>query len=97
MGIYVNPTTGQTKAEYLVDKGIEVTKNDVANFDYDGDTFPVILVDNGGFDAAAVAFNAGERDYFLHDDTTGRPMRFFLVAREHLRFEAGLDLTMDHF
>ena len=94
MGLYVNPhpDTGQTKLEYLEAHGEEVDVETALNFIYDGKTFPVIWLDNGPFDAAAVAVDEAERKYFLVDTPEDpRPKRIFMVPAYDLGLAAGLD------
>ena len=46
------------------------------------DLLPVVLVNNGFFTAAGIAFCARERDCFLSDD--GRPKKYYLAKIEDL-------------
>ena len=72
MGAYVNPKEG-SKEEFLSSNAREVTKEVVEFFDFEmqEDLMPVVLIDNGYFTAAGIAFSADERDAFLKED--GRP------------------------
>ena len=79
MGCYVNPN-GQTKEDFLSQNGREVSQNELRIDDVE---VPVILVDNGPFTAAAVAFDARELRVFL-DPRDYRSKRFYMVAREAL-------------
>lgn len=83
MGAYINPKDC-SKEDFLRDNAKEVTKEIVEFFDYDlqKDLMPVILVDNGPFTAAGIAFSARERDVFLMED--GRPKRYFLAEIKDL-------------
>lgn len=79
MGAYVNPKDGTTKEAFLAKYGTEVTREAVASWSYaDLGELPVVLVDNGPFTAAGIAFCPQERDVFLRDGG-GRPMRFYVV------------------
>lgn len=88
MGIYINPK-GMTKEDFLgglLDEGKAklIPYHPGAHFQtaeqcrQPEDMVVVCLVDNGGFTAAAIAYNKGELRAFLHDD--GRPKAFFAVA-----------------
>jgi hypothetical protein len=81
MGYYINPT-GETKEEFLRRKGITVSntfkwKERLPN------TLPVILIDNGYFTAAGIAYSEREFDGFL-DPNDDRPKIMFLVNIEDL-------------
>lgn len=91
MGWYINPTTGQSKEQYLAEHGRVVTKREFMEFtDFTrGSELPVCLVDNGMFTAAAVGYNPGEVRAFTDPDDM-RPKMFFLVPRSSLGDAAGL-------
>jgi hypothetical protein len=78
MGCYINPRN-QTKEEFLREHGeptstpCEVTETHL----------PVVLVNNGPFTAAGVAYDNREREAFLYPDP--RPKQWFRVSREELR------------
>jgi hypothetical protein len=85
MGAYVNPKTG-TKEEWLEQHGLDC-KDIVPDWakipspgtrDDDKGMLPVVLIDNGNFTAAGIAYSDKEYREFLADD--GRPRRVFLVA-----------------
>ena len=70
MGCYVNPV-GEEKESFLEREGLEVTL--VSNLwmweelqDLRKNTLPVVLVDNGGFTAAAVAYCRAEYLRFVY-------------------------------
>lgn len=82
MGLYINPPKG-TKEAFLVEHGVRVSPNDVANItDFTGD-LPVCLFDNGLFTAAGIAYFPEELKEFLKED--GRNKQWFLVDREALK------------
>jgi len=83
MGVYVNPENCE-KEVFLREKAVEVTMDIVEIFDFKAhkDTLPVVLVDNGCFTAAGIAFCDRERDLFLLPD--GRPKKYYLAKVEDL-------------
>jgi len=92
MGCYVNPST-ETKESWLEAHGLSigdialapawsaiptpVHANDTASM------LPVILVDNGGFTAAAVCYSEREYREFLAND--GRPKRVYIADVQSLK------------
>ena len=89
MGIYINPTSG-TKETWLEEHNIFRTNNFsldpdleelVTKIDYKH-YFPVCLVDNGLFTAAAVGDTPREFDCFKQID--GRPKLWYVVSKEYL-------------
>lgn len=85
MGLYIDPTNGQTKEEWLVQNGspisaefIDPTTGDVS----------VCLVENGYFTAAAVAYNKREFDAF-NQPRDQRPKRWFRVSVEDVNQVTG--------
>jgi len=81
MGAYVNPT-GMSKEKWLLKNAKEVHypmkwENVPENF------LPVVLVDNGIFTAAGIAYNEGELDAF-QDPSDIRPRRYFLAPIHRL-------------
>lgn len=81
MGYYINPKQ-QTKEEFLAACGRLLELADVRAFDFDQGELPVCLVDNGVFTAAAIAYDARERDYFLREDH--RPKTWYAVPAVEL-------------
>jgi len=75
VGIYINPTEG-TKELWLLNHRV-LTKADYKT------TFPVVLVDNGAFTAAAVCDTPDEYTRFMVPD--GRTKYVFSVPIEALR------------
>jgi hypothetical protein len=85
MGYYVNPQDGRTKEEFLAERGREVTRDVILRDAFkDKSHTPVVMVDNGFFTAAAIAFDARELKAFTDLDDV-RPHRYFFVPREELR------------
>ena len=78
MGAYINPKDC-SKEEFLLNNAREVSKEVVEFFDFEvqKDLMPVVLIDNGYFTAAGIAFSASERDVFLKED--GRPKKYYLA------------------
>lgn len=81
MGYYINPPS-MSKEEFLQHHGTSLS--DPASFNFESDTLPVCLIDNGWMTAAAVCYDARERDVFLHD-RTNRSKMWFTVSRELLK------------
>lgn len=83
MGIYVNPED-RTKEEWLFDNGVLYTEIDWSMVSHvEPAVLPVVLVNNGGFSAAAVAYSERELEAFKDPDDL-RPKLFYLVAVEDL-------------
>lgn len=84
MGSYVNPKT-ESKESFLTRKGVEMTIEEIKKFDFTDNTiFPVILINNGIFTAAGVAFNKGELNEFTRP-ADPRPRKCYLVELEDLK------------
>lgn len=89
MGIYINPTSG-TKEEWLnknylliTDKpSLQINPGDILSIADFKTMFPVCLVDNGLFTAAAVADDRREFDNFHTND--GRLKVWYIVKLEDL-------------
>jgi len=83
MGMYINPTDGRTKEEFLEEEGIYLNTFILPDaFDtLDKDDILVCLVDNGMFTAAAVCYNKSEFDIFRLDNS-GRPMKWYFIERK---------------
>ncbi len=83
MGYYINPPN-MSKEEFLDQKGTEISREEAASFKFiDDNVLPVVLVDNGLFTAAAIAYSPDELEEFLSPDH--RPMKWFLVEKELLK------------
>lgn len=80
MGCYINPPTG-TKEDWLAEHGHQVwlTECQITTTEV-----PVCLVDNGGFTAAAVAFDKHELKAFS-DPADPRYKVWYMVPREEAR------------
>ena len=78
MGCYVNPPDGD-KYKWLLANGEETSRPCEITEAF----LPVCLVDNGPFDAAAVAFSQREIEAFSQP-TDFRPKWWFKVPREKL-------------
>ncbi len=96
MGYYVNPEDGRSKEEFLAQESEEVTIK-TPNFEqYSKDgCLPVVLVDNGEFTAAGIAYDKREFEAFtLPSDR--RPKMFFKVKIEKLFKHSDLRIYLDH-
>ena len=74
MGIYIDPKEG-TKEMWLEDFAVEVPS--VEWDEVPEDTLPVVLVNNGAFTAAGIAYCRRELKAFQMPDD--RPMRWFIA------------------
>ena len=81
MGCYVNPPS-EGKVAFLAREGLEVPVPPVWDKVPAG-SLPVVLVDNGPFTAAGVAFCESELRAFT-DPSDRRPKRYFIVPIEKL-------------
>lgn len=85
MGCYVDPPN-EEKEVFLEREGREV-ESDYISENYkrikEKDELPVILVDNGPFTAAGIAYTEREFERFVRYDN--RPKRFFIVPIEKLK------------
>ena len=91
MGYYVNPTPPMTKEQFLERNGKPMTADEAKKFDFNVNKnhLPVCLVQNPGFTAAGIAYDAHERDAFARHDH--RTKEWFLVSRKDLEpyYKAG--------
>lgn len=90
MGLYINPMKG-TKEDWLMKKGRqvcillpEVALPDFKSFTEKGE-LPVILVNNGTFTAAGVAFNEQEYEIMTESERDTRPKILFAVSKKKLK------------
>lgn len=87
MGLYINPLNME-KEDFLQEHGTLVNPQDYEN-EREGASavwaarqlyeLPVVLVDNGGFTAACVAYKEKELVEFLESPDDPRPMVVFMV------------------
>ncbi len=82
MGQYLNPPHG-TKDTWLTANGFLSPKSRISWADVPKGMLPVILVDNGMFAAAGVAYNERELEAFQSPGDY-RPRRVFFVATTKL-------------
>lgn len=78
MGLYINPQDG-TKTEWLEANGVQL--NEEIKFPEQGNSI-VCLIDNGVFDAAAVAYSERELEHFQIDD--GRNKKWYIVPTDKI-------------
>lgn len=90
MGVYVNPKK-ETKEDWLMKNGRrvcevlpEVTLPDFKSFTEKGE-LPVILVDNGMFTAAGVAFDNREYEMMTESERDTRPKTLFAAPKKKLK------------
>jgi hypothetical protein len=81
MGAYIDPPN-ESKEDFLIREG-EHKHSAPPYKDIPKDKKLVILINNGPFTAAAIAFNAEEYDNFIKRQDS-RPKRFYLVETEKL-------------
>jgi len=85
MGLYINPTDGTTKEQFLEEYGSKVAINEfLSHIPGTKGIYGVALVDNGPFTAAGVAYDGLEAARFTRNSDK-RPKMFFLVSAELLR------------
>lgn len=83
MGYYVNPRN-ESKEAFLNREGISAPDAPKITWDSVPKGFlPVVLVDNGPFTAAAIAYCKEELEYFTRLEDT-RPRKIFVVRVEKL-------------
>ena len=84
MGLYINPSH-MSKEQWLIENGVLVMG--VPEFNKTASYFPVCLVDNGPFTAAAIAFDEREMAAF-NQPRDYRLKEWYLVQKDKL-IEAG--------
>lgn len=80
MGYYIEATGGKQKAAWLVKnaKGVIVQKANPTM-----DSIPVVVIDNGPFEAAGIAYNQDELEAFT-SPRDYRPKTIVMVPREEV-------------
>lgn len=81
MGLYINPTDGSSKEEWLHRNSTERTAFRPYTHRVGSDVV-VCLVDNGFFTAAGICYTQNELEAFGYDD--GRPKLWFFVPEDKL-------------
>jgi hypothetical protein len=81
MGFYVNPPNEEKEA-FLEREGLEVPKADWDKIPQD--SFAVILINNGNFTAAGIAYDEDEYKVFT-DKEDRRPKKIFIVKKSKLK------------
>ena len=79
MGAYINPPN-MSKEQWLSENATEVP---FVDWDLPDGHFPVVLVDNGPFTAAGIAYSKRELEEFT-SPSDNRPKRFFIAPIEKL-------------
>jgi hypothetical protein len=82
MGYYINPKTG-SKEEWLAKNAKPISDSQAESFKFGLNSLPVCLVDNGGFTAAGIAYDARELRAFLNPDP--RPKKWYSVESDKLK------------
>jgi len=90
MGFYVNPQ-GQNKTTFLQQKGEKVSNSFKWNTLPKG-KLPVVLIDNGPFTAAGIAYNEREFNAFT-DPSDRRPKEIYIVPVSDLLVASGPDFA----
>ena len=92
MGIYINPTNGQSKEEWLNERGEKfnyTTEVSVVKPLMEHHKIIVCLVVNGMFTAAAVAFDNSELRAFANPNDL-RPKTWYMVHIDKLLDHSGI-------
>lgn len=80
MGYYINPV-GMTKEQFLLSHGQRVSKAEAkAAFSEDADSLPVVLINNGAFTAAGIAYDLDKFNALTRGDDP-RPKAIYLVSK----------------
>lgn len=87
MGFYINPEK-ESKEAFLNREGLEVPKADWDKVPKD--SIPVVLIDNGMFTAAGIAYDKKEYSVFTNYEGDPRPRKIFIVKKAKLK-EIGCD------
>lgn len=96
MGVYVNPKK-ETKEEWLAKNGRLICEiwpeKFIPNFEsfLEKDELPVILVDNGMFTAAGVAFDNREYEMMTESERDTRPKTLFAAPKKKLKKVSNLN------
>lgn len=80
MGYYIECPQNTQKAEQILQKYKEVHEVKEPYFDYSCETFMVCVVENGPFDAAAIAYSPEILEVYKQND--GRPKRWLVAPRK---------------
>lgn len=82
MGFYVNPKN-QSKESFLIGHGIEIPSRTMSWDEVPAGSLPVVLVNNGHFTAAGIAYKPEELAEFTRSDDP-RPRTIYIVKIEDL-------------
>lgn len=75
MGYYIETDSNKGKAQWL-------RENAKATNDYESGRIPIVVLDNGAFEAAGIAFNRREFEVFIRP--SGRRFEVVYVPREEV-------------
>lgn len=85
MGCYINPKNNGDKEYWLNSHGTKIVRENIDSFkDRPEGKLPVILLDNGLFHAAGVAFSQEEWEVFSNPSDS-RPKKYFYVPISELK------------
>ena len=92
MGLYIEDQKDLTKEKWLQVHGFHVLKGLTGEFSFirSKKLYPVALINNGIFYAAGVGFNEAEWNRFKAD-TSGRPIKYYLVPEDKIYEVVGKD------
>jgi hypothetical protein len=91
MGYYIEVPKNKNKAEQIVELfGGEIVSMPNAFSDIPEDKALIVVVDNGPFEAAGLAFNESEfKEFTAPDSGRQRPRKFVLMDKEKAYLESG--------
>jgi len=83
MGAYVNPKGSETKESWLAANAQCLSVREARDHNDFENEFLIVLLDNGSFSAAGIAYSKEEKEVFL-DPTDSRPKKFYKASKEKL-------------
>ena len=92
MGYYVNPPQ-ESKEAFLNREGI--SSPNLEWKDVPQGTLPVVLVDNGYFTAAAVAYSQKEYEYFIDSTKDKRPKKVYQIGHPKCTKESAISQVLN--
>ena len=91
MGAYINPDNCE-KEEWLNKNAETISEREFREFKFDNEKLPIVLINNGAFTAAGIAYCKKERDIFSHED--GRFKLYFSTDKEKLYEVSNLEIYL---